>query len=96
MIYDNRIEGKGGVQVCWCLATRWQPGTSMLLSCHQTAGQRFMKNVDVASFRIVGVIKCTKIAFFKKLKKHVDLRMLLTVYSHYLISSHLLSEEYGD
>jgi hypothetical protein len=41
----------------------------MLVSCHQIAGQRLMKNVDVASFRYVGVRKCIKIAFLKKLKK---------------------------
>ena len=29
----------------------------MLVSCHQVAGQRFMKNVAVASFRYMGVIK---------------------------------------
>jgi hypothetical protein len=37
-------EGKGG-------------GTSMLVSCHQIAGQRFMKNADVAGFRRLGVKK---------------------------------------
>jgi hypothetical protein len=35
----------------------------MLVSCHQIAGLRFMKDVDVASFMYVGVIKCIKLHF---------------------------------
>jgi hypothetical protein len=56
VICDNRGRGK---KRC----------TSMLVSCHQIAGQRFMKNVDVASFRYVGVIQCVNIIFLKRLKK---------------------------